>query len=96
MTLWKNMKKLLTFSDFFNSSSLLRFEKKAEYKTISGGLASIIIVIVIIVSFANDIAVTLQRTSISEQPSFLYHLDNLIKNKISSFYIFHSILTTIK
>ena len=62
--IWKKMKKVLSATDYFNSSNMLRFENEDDYKTITGGIISLAIIIVIIVAFTSEILITLQRTSI--------------------------------
>ena len=58
----KNVK-FLSATDYFNSSSMLRFENENDYKTITGGIISVAIIVTIIVSFTSEILVTLERTS---------------------------------
>ncbi len=62
--IWKKLKKLLSASDYFNSANMLRFEKEDEYKTITGGIVSLAIIVVITVAFTKEILITLERTSI--------------------------------
>ena len=62
--IWKKVKKVLSATDYFNSSNMLRFENEDDYKTITGGIISLAIIAVIIVSFTSEILITLQRTSI--------------------------------
>ena len=62
--IWKKLKKLLSATDYFNSASMLRFEKEDEYKTITGGIISLAIIVVITVAFTKEILITLERTSI--------------------------------
>ncbi len=57
--IWKKMKKLLSASDYFNSRNMLRFEKEDEYKTITGGIISLAIIVVIVVAFTKEILITL-------------------------------------
>jgi hypothetical protein len=51
--------------DFFNSFQMLRFEKETEYRTFTGGLISVGIIITIIIAFASMIIDTVNRTTIS-------------------------------
>ena len=61
----EKVKNLLKMADFFNSFQMLRFQKETEYRTFTGGLISIGIIITIIVAFASMIINTVNRTIIS-------------------------------
>lgn len=52
-------------ADFFYSRDMLRYEDEEEYKTFTGGITSIGIIIAIIIGFASMILDTLNLTSIS-------------------------------
>ena len=52
-------------TDFFYSTQLLRFQKEGEYRTFTGGLLSIGIIVAIIVGFANMIMDTLNKGTIT-------------------------------
>ncbi len=65
MAILKGIKRLIYQTDMFCSSQLLRYNSETQYKTMTGGLLSLAIIIVIIVGFANMISDTLQRTSIT-------------------------------
>jgi hypothetical protein len=62
--IWKKVKNVLSATDYFNSSNMLRFENEDDYKTITGGIISLAIIVVIIVAFTSEILITLARTSI--------------------------------
>ena len=59
------LKEAVEMSDFFYSTKLLRFQKDGEYHTVTGGILSIGIIIIIIVGFANMIISTVNRTTIT-------------------------------
>ena len=52
-------------NDFFYSTQLLRFKQKGQYRTFTGGLLSLGIIVVIVIGFASMILSMLQRTTIS-------------------------------
>lgn len=51
--------------DMFYSAEMLRYNEDSNYKTVTGGLVSIGIVIVVIAGFFNMISETINRTAIS-------------------------------
>ena len=59
LKIWKIMKKVLSATDYFNSSNMLRFENEDDYITITGGIISIAIIIVIVIAFTSEILVTI-------------------------------------
>jgi hypothetical protein len=65
MLILKNILKFIYQLDLFCSSQLLRYNKDKEYKTLTGGIFSLGIVIVIMTGFTSMILETLNRTSIS-------------------------------
>ena len=89
MKILETLKNVACSIDMFYSSEMLRYENKKEYKTITGGLVTISIVVMVIVGFANMISDTLNRTAItsslnnekSNNPPFY----NLIANAENNF-----------
>lgn len=63
MKLLSLLKDLIEMNDFFYSTQLLRFKKEGEYRTLTGGILSIGIIVVIVVGFANMIMDTLKRNT---------------------------------
>lgn len=61
----ERVKQLVKLSDFFNSFQMLRFNKETEYRTITGGIVSIGVIITIIIAFASMIKDTINRSTIS-------------------------------
>lgn len=61
--------------DFFNSSQMLRFQKENEYRTLTGGIISICIIITIIISFASMILDTLNLSTINYTENALKRVD---------------------
>lgn len=74
MRFLKRVQSLIKVTDFFYSSEMLRYNDENEYRTLTGGIISIGIIITIIVGFANMIMDTLNLNTIST--TF-----ELIKNK---------------
>lgn len=61
----RNIRRLIRQADFFCSNQLLRYNSDTQYNTVTGGLLSIGIIIVIVIGFASMITDTLNRTSIT-------------------------------
>lgn len=61
-TMFKNLVKM---NDFFHSVQLFRYEKESDYRTFTGGLISLVIIIVITIGFAQMIISTFNLTTIS-------------------------------
>ena len=53
------VKKLLYKYDFFYTTELLRYKKEPEYRTLFGGVLSLIIIIALIATFYNKLIDTL-------------------------------------
>lgn len=61
----EKLKKVVKMSDFFNSFQMLRYEQEAQYRTVTGGIMSIAVIITIIIAFASMISDTLNRITIN-------------------------------
>lgn len=59
------IKKGIRFTDLFYTSELLRFNDEMEYRTLTGGLISLAIIIAVVIGFANMIIGTLNLSSIT-------------------------------
>lgn len=62
-------------SDFFNSSQMLRFQNENEFRTLTGGIISIGIIITIIISFASMILDTLNLSTINYTENSIKRVD---------------------
>lgn len=51
--------------DLFSSTQLLRYKQDEDYKTVSGGLTSILVVAIFTILFAGNAIATLEKTSIT-------------------------------
>ena len=60
-----NLKNVIKRSDLFYSSEMLRYENQLEYKSLTGGILSLALIVTVIVGFANMIILTMQRENIS-------------------------------
>lgn len=69
MKLTSILREAITINDFFYSTQLFRFKKEPEYRTFTGGIFSLGIIIVIIVAFASMILSMLERTTITTSSS---------------------------
>jgi hypothetical protein len=61
----RTLRSLLSQADMFCSSEMLSYNSESQYKTLAGGLLSLIIICAITVGFINTIAETINRTSIT-------------------------------
>ena len=52
-------------TDFFNSFQMLRYEQETQYRTFTGGVISIGVIITIVIAFASMIINTVDRTTIN-------------------------------
>ena len=59
------LKEAVTMNDFFYSTQLLRFKQEGEYRTFTGGLLSLGIIVFITIGFASMIISMLNRTTIN-------------------------------
>jgi len=59
MTILQYMKNLLLHTDFFYSSEILRYEGQTQYKTITGGILSLMIIVAVISGFFSMIISTM-------------------------------------
>ena len=60
-------KDLLVQADLFHSAQMLRYKSDPDYKTITGGIISLITIIAVVFAFSNMIISTMERTSISSK-----------------------------
>ena len=63
MKFLRMMKNMVEMSDFFYSTQMLRFQKEGEYRTLTGGLLSLGIIVTIVIGFTSMIRETLNRSS---------------------------------
>lgn len=71
MGILKKVKSLIKMNDFFYSTEMLRFNDESEYKTLTGGLISLAIILVIMVGFATMIADTISLNSITSSTDII-------------------------
>lgn len=67
MGLLEKIKSVVKATDFFYSTDMLRYEEDVEYRTVTGGIFSIAIIITTFIGFASMIIDTINRTSITTQ-----------------------------
>ena len=60
-----DLKKVIKRCDLFYSSEMLRYENQLEYKSLTGGILSLALIVTVIVGFANMIILTMRRENIS-------------------------------
>lgn len=63
----QRIKHLVKMTDFFYSSEMLRYEDELEYRTLTGGVLSLGIIVTILIGFASMIIDTINLTSITTQ-----------------------------
>ncbi len=71
----KRMRNLIKHSDLFYSNEMLRYENELEYKSLTGGILSLALIITVLVGFANMIILTMQRENISSTKEVVKHSD---------------------
>jgi hypothetical protein len=59
------VRNLIKRSDLFYSNEMLRYENELEYKSVTGGIISLALVVTVLIGFANMIILTMQRENIS-------------------------------
>ena len=65
MTFFYYLKAGFKSVDLFYSTQMLRYNNYVEYKTITGGIISLVMVISVMIGFSSMIISTMQRTSIT-------------------------------
>lgn len=63
MKVLRMLKNTIEMGDFFYSTQMLRFQKEGEYRTLTGGILSIGIIITIVIGFTSMIGQTLNKSS---------------------------------
>ena len=69
------MRNLIKHSDLFYSNEMLRYENELEYKSLTGGILSLALIVTVLVGFANMIILTMQRENISSTKEVVKHSD---------------------
>lgn len=69
MGLWRNAKKVIYKMDFFFTAEVLRFKEEPEYKTFFGGILSIGIMILLLITFYGKVIDTLNKIIITSRTS---------------------------
>lgn len=59
MKFWKLVKGAVKSTDFFYSSEMLRYEEELQFRTMTGGILSLAIIIATLIGFASMIIDTL-------------------------------------
>lgn len=65
MKILSYLKKMTCSIDMFYSSEMLRYDNDTEYKTVTGGIITISIIILVTIGFASMITDTLNKTAIN-------------------------------
>jgi hypothetical protein len=71
----KKLKNLIKSSDLFYSNEMLRYENELEYKSLTGGVLSLALIVTIIIGFANMIILTMERETIFSTKEIVKHSD---------------------
>ena len=61
--------------DFFQTSKLLRYNKDAEYKSVTGGITSITVVIILCILFFNMGLRTIRKETVTSSTSTTNEID---------------------
>lgn len=78
------LKSIFKEVDFFHSTQMLRFRGESEYKTLTGGIISVAIIIVILIGFSQMIINTLNLSSINFTQNIQRKQDPSLLNIVSS------------
>lgn len=73
--LGKTLIKLLKKVDLFPTDQFTRYNSEAEYTTATGGLVSLVLIIIILILFSNKGIQTLNKTDITSTVSTLIETD---------------------
>ena len=65
MTLLHSTRKFFKFFDLFSNSQFLRFQEEGEYKTASGGICSLIVIVIFMTLFMSTAIQTLNMEIIT-------------------------------
>jgi hypothetical protein len=63
----EKVKRMIKCTDFFYSTEMLRYDDEEEYRTLTGGILSMGIIITTVIGFASMILQTLDLSSITTQ-----------------------------
>lgn len=69
MGFWKNLREIIYKLDFFYTAELLRYREEPEYRTVFGGILSLSIIILLLVTFYNKVIDTLNKVIITSSLS---------------------------
>lgn len=75
MSFYKSMRSVIMKADIFYTSSLLRFGEESEYRSVTGGISSILMVVTLVVVFYSKISETLNKQIITSSTKDLYQRD---------------------
>ena len=65
----------MCYSDMFYSTEMLRFNNNTQYKTVTGGLITIAIIVLVTVGFASMISNTLNKSAITFSMNVMKSID---------------------
>ena len=96
------LKPFLQSTDLFYSTEMLRYNSKSKYKTVTGGIVSLIMIVANIVGFSQMIISTMEKTAItsnfeikkfSDPPLMINHVekDNFMIGAYLQTYYFEEI-----
>ena len=69
------LKNLIKSNDLFYSSEMLRYENELEYKSLTGGILSLALIVTVLIGFANMIILTMKRENISSTKEIIKQSD---------------------
>ena len=72
---FKEFRNIVKRSDLFYSNEMLRYDNELEYKSLTGGILSLALIVTVLVGFANMIILTMQRENISSTKEVVKHSD---------------------
>ena len=75
MKIGRGVRELLYKLDFFYQSNFLRYKDEAEYNTITGGIISFTIILLVTITFSGKVSQTLSKINIESSEQFNYDKD---------------------
>ena len=63
----QKIKDILRVADLFYSTEMLRYNRNAQYKTITGGVVSLILIVAFVIGFWSMITNTVNKTTVTSE-----------------------------
>lgn len=70
MKMGRGVRELLYKLDFFYESNFLRYKDEADYNTLTGGIISLAIILLVTITFSDKVSKTLGKINIASSEEF--------------------------